>query len=182
MIAEATIADIPALCELLAELFAQESDFQPDRTKQVAGLSLILENPQYGKIFVMRRDGTAIGMLNLLHSISLHHGGHALILEDMIVRRDCRGQGIATALLSHAIEYARSLRAVQITLFTDATNRSAIQLYEKLGFARSGTAPMRQSLKKMHHQTRDASSHGHRIRTASALPSKTSHQKLTNLS
>ena len=181
MIEEATIADIPALCELLAELFTQESDFQPDRSKQVAGLHLILENPQHGKIFVMRQAGGVVGMVNLLHTLSLHHGGRVLVLEDMIVRRDCRSQGVATALLSHAIEYARSLRAVQITLFTDAINRSAIQLYEKLGFARSGTAPMRQLLKKMHHQTRDASSHGHRIRTASALLSKTSHQKPTNL-
>ena len=150
MIAEATSEDIPALCELLGELFAQESDFQPDRTKQVAGLHLILENPQYGKIFVMRRAGEVVGMVNLLFTLSLRHGGRALVLEDMIVRRDCRGQGIATALLSHAIEYARSVHAVQIMLFTDVTNLRAIRLYQKLGFARSVTAPMRQSLNQMY--------------------------------
>ena len=149
MITEATIADIPALCELLAELFAQESDFQPNRTKQGAGLRLILENPPYGKIFVTRRTGAVVGMVNLLHTLSLHNGGRALVIEDMIVRRDSRGRGIATALLSHAIEYARSIRAVQITLFTDTTNLRAIKLYQKMGFACSAASPMRQSLRKL---------------------------------
>ena len=109
-------------------------------------MRLILENPQYGKIFVVRREGKAVGMVNLLHTISLCHGGRVLMLEDMIVCRDCRNQGIATALLAHAISYARSLRAAQITLFTDATNLRAIRFYQKLGFARSGAAPMRQAL------------------------------------
>lgn len=143
MIAEASIRDIPALCDLLSELFAQESDFQPDRDKQIAGLRLIVENPQYGKIFVMRREGTVVGMVNLLLSISLRWGGRMILLEDMIVRADCRGQGLAAALLSHAIAYARSIGAVQITLFTDAENRRAISLYERMGFCYSGNSPMR---------------------------------------
>lgn len=143
MIAEATTGDIPALCELLGELFTQESDFRPDCAKQAAGLRCILENPQHGKIFVLRRDGAVVGMVNLLHTVSLRHGGRALILEDMIVHRDFRGQGIATALLAHAVGFAQSIGAVQVMLFTDANNRSAIRLYQKMGFAHSGTSPMR---------------------------------------
>jgi len=139
----ATNEDIPALCELLGELFAQESDFQPDHSKQIAGLRLILENPQHGKIFVMRRAGTAVGIVNLLHAVSLRHGGRALVLEDMIVRRNFRSQGVATALLAYSIEFAQSLGAVRITLFTDTTNTHAISLYQKLGFIHSGASPMR---------------------------------------
>lgn len=150
MITEATIEDIPALCGLLGELFAQEADFQPDLAKQVAGLRLILENPQRGSIFVMRCAGVVAGMINLLHTVSLRHGGCALVLEDLIVRRDLRGQGIATALLTHAIGYARLLGAVHITLFTDITNARAMELYEKMGFANSSASPMRWSAKAVH--------------------------------
>lgn len=146
MIAEATTDDIPTLCELLGELFAHESDFQPDYEKQVLGLRLIIEDPHYGKIFVMHRDGAIVGMVNLLHTFSLRHGGRALILEDMIVRRDYRSRGIATALLAHAIGFANSLNAVQIILFTDANNTRAIRLYQKMGVMHSGASPMRHRL------------------------------------
>jgi len=143
VIAEATSEDIPALCELLGELFLQESDFQPDRVKQAAGVRLILKNPEYGKIFVMRRTGAVVGVVNLLHTLNLRHGGRAVILEDMIVRRDFRSQGIATALLAHVLSFAHSLGVVQITLFTDPSNARAIGLYQKLGFTPMGISPMR---------------------------------------
>ena len=75
MITEATLDDVPQLCELLGDLFEQESDFKPDLAKQIAGLRLIIENPQYGRIFVMRLQGTVAAMVNLLSVVSMHHGG-----------------------------------------------------------------------------------------------------------
>ena len=151
MIAEATIEDIPALCDLLGELFTQESDFQPDRVKQAAGVRLILENPEYGKIFVMRRTGAVVGMVNLLHTLNLRHGGRAVILEDMIVRRDFRSQGIASALLAYALGFAHSRGVVHITLFTDPSNSRAIGLYQKLSFTPSGIPPMREAVAEAIH-------------------------------
>lgn len=44
----ATSADLGALADLLAELFTLESDFRPEREKQLRGLRLILDNPQIG--------------------------------------------------------------------------------------------------------------------------------------
>jgi len=38
----ATLADLPALRALLAQLFAQEHEFSPDHTAQQQGLSHIL--------------------------------------------------------------------------------------------------------------------------------------------
>src|SRR5213592_2955636 len=46
----ATEADLDELSELLGELFAQESDFRPDKHKQLRGLRLIFEQPSRGRV------------------------------------------------------------------------------------------------------------------------------------
>ena len=38
----ATLDDLPALVDMLMELFALEADFEPDREKQQTGLRLVL--------------------------------------------------------------------------------------------------------------------------------------------
>ena len=45
----ASAADLPQLADLLAELFTLESDFTPERDKQLRGLRLILDEPALGK-------------------------------------------------------------------------------------------------------------------------------------
>src|SRR5207249_1383460 len=62
----ATEADLDELSKMLGELFAQESDFRPDKEKQLRGLRLIFEQPSRGRVFVLRRDGVIVGMINLL--------------------------------------------------------------------------------------------------------------------
>lgn len=146
MIDHATLDDLPALCGLLGELFEQEADFRPDPAKQSAGLRLILANPDEGQLFVMRGEGGGRGvlaMVSLLADVNVRRGGPAFVLEDLIVRRDCRGRGIARRLIAHALDFAREAGAVEVRLLTDAVNHRALALYEKLGFVRQGAAPMR---------------------------------------
>src|SRR6266496_4317299 len=56
IIEPATEADLDELSEMLGELFTQESDFRPDKEKQLRGLRLIFEQPSRGRVFVRRRD------------------------------------------------------------------------------------------------------------------------------
>ena len=147
MIEEAAIEDIPALCELLGELFSEEIDFRPDMARQAAGLELIIANPERGRIFVERREGTVAAMVNLLFIPNVTRGGRSILLEDLIVRRTARRQGIATALLRHAVAFAKASGAADLTLLTDATNERAIALYTKMGFARGLRSPVRKYLR-----------------------------------
>ena len=61
-IEQATLEDLPQLTDLLLDLFSQESDFTPNRAKQMRGLRLILEQPNRGRIFVLRHNGLILGM------------------------------------------------------------------------------------------------------------------------
>ena len=70
----ATLEDLPLMAELLAELFAAEPEFTADQAKQIRGLRLILEQPNRGRIFVLRNSSRIIGMINLLITISTAEG------------------------------------------------------------------------------------------------------------
>src|ERR1700678_2436468 len=115
----ANLGDVPQLAELLHLLFTQEADFQPDRTKQVRGLRLLIESPQVGVILVARSGGEIVGMVSLLFTVSTAEGGPACWLEDMVVRPDRRGGGLGSRLLQQAVDYARSHGFHRITLLTD---------------------------------------------------------------
>lgn len=135
--------DIPALCELLNVLFDQESEFTPDAAAQATGLALILEAPEKGVILVAREADRIIGMINLLYTISTALGSRVAIVEDMVVRPECRGAGCGSVLLSRAIEIAREAGCRRITLLTDQDNISAQRFYKRHGFTQSAMTPFR---------------------------------------
>jgi len=139
----ATLDDLPVLTDMLFELFGQETDFVPDREKQMRGLRLLLEQPSRGRIFVMRNDSKIIGMINLLITISTAEGGFVLLLEDLIVHKEHRGQGYGTQLLDHAVDFAKKKNFLRITLLTDKPNDATTRFYRKNGFVESEMLPMR---------------------------------------
>jgi GNAT superfamily N-acetyltransferase len=139
----ATTDDLPQLADLLFDLFSHEDDFIPDRDKQMRGLRLILEQPNRGRIFVLRNQARIIGMINLLITISTAEGGFVLILEDLVIHKDHRGQGYGSRLLEHALGYARAKDFQRITLLTDKLEENARSFYEQHGFKQSGMVTMR---------------------------------------
>ena len=142
-IEQATLEDLPQLTDLLFELFAQEGDFVPDRSKQMRGLRLLLEQPNRGRIFVLRQEGMILGMINLLFTISTAEGGFVVLLEDVIVHRDYRGRGFGDLLLRHAMEYAKKKDFQRITLLTDRLNEQGQRFFKAHGFFESKMIPLR---------------------------------------
>lgn len=142
-IEQATLEDLPQLTDLLHELFTMEGDFMPNRAKQMRGLRLILEQPNRGRIFVLRQDGMIVAMINLLFTISTAEGGFVIMLEDVIVHRDFRGRGFGDKLVTHAIEYAQRKDFQRITLLTDRLNDDGQRFFRAHGFIESKMIPMR---------------------------------------
>jgi GNAT superfamily N-acetyltransferase len=143
IIEPATEADLDELSELVGELFAQESDFRPNKEKQLRGLRLIFEQPNRGRVFVLRRDGAIVGMINLLFTISTAEGGFVVLLEDLVIHTQYQGQGYGSKLLNHAIEFARQKNFLRITLLTDRPENVAQEFFRRHGFHESSMIPMR---------------------------------------
>ncbi len=131
------------LSGMLGELFSQESDFRPDKDKQLRGLRLIFEQPSRGRVFVLRRDGAIVGMINLLFTISTAEGGFVMVLEDLVIHKEYHGKGYGAKLLQYAIDFAKQKNFLRITLLTDRPENVAQAFFRKHGFVESSMIPMR---------------------------------------
>jgi GNAT superfamily N-acetyltransferase len=142
----ATAADQEAMADLLAELFTLESDFVPDREKQLAGLKLILDHPGMGRLFVLRVEGEVAGMANALITVSTAEGGRVLLLEDVIVKSTHRGAGMGRKLVEHVLAWAKAEGMSRVTLLADRDNASALAFHERMGFKPSCMMVLRKLL------------------------------------
>jgi len=104
---------------------------------------LIFEQPSRGRVFVLRRDGVIVGMINLLFTISTAEGGFVVLLEDLVVHKQYQGHGYGALLLKHAIEFARQKNFLRITLLTDRPENQAQEFFRRHGFHESSMIPMR---------------------------------------
>jgi GNAT superfamily N-acetyltransferase len=139
----ATIDDLPRLVDLTMALFELEEDFKPNRSKQERGLRAILEQPSRGRIFVVRTDFEIIGMVNVLFTISTAMGGFVILLEDVIIHPDFRGQGYGTRLVEYVIDFAKRKDFKRITLLTDKISEESQRFFQRLSFVHSHMIPMR---------------------------------------
>jgi len=133
-ITSASVADIPELIDLLAVLFSIEQDFSPDPDKQRRGLAALLDSPT-GHIAIARdRSLRAVGMATAQLVISTAEGAPSAWVEDVVVRKDWRGQGLGRALLDAVLAWARTQGAVRAQLLADLDNAPALAFYDRVGW------------------------------------------------
>jgi len=144
----ATIDDLQPLTELVMELLAHSGDFTPDRAQQERGLRLILEQPNRGRIFVVRNSDKIFGMVNLLFTISTARGGFVILMEDVVIHPDHRGQGYGSMLIKHVFDFAERKDFRRITLLTDKISGDSQSFFMKHGFEYSNMIPMRKIIEK----------------------------------
>ena len=126
----ATPNDIPAMAELLHELFAIETDFFPDFEIQSKGLALLLEQDN-SAILVAEIGGNVVGMCTIQIHISTAKGCAVGIVEDVVVDIDHRGNGIGTSLLRALEQWARSNNLARLQLLVDQGNHPALGFYRR---------------------------------------------------
>jgi N-acetylglutamate synthase-like GNAT family acetyltransferase len=139
----ATIEDLPALTALVMDLFSRSGDFTPNQDVQERGLRLILEQPNRGRIFVVRNHDQIFGMVNLLFTISTARGGFVILMEDVVIHPDHRGQGYGAMLVDYVADFAKRKNFKRITLLTDRISAESQEFFKKQGFEYSNMIPMR---------------------------------------
>lgn len=120
------------MVELLGELFALEPDFpfQPDLHQN--GLNLLL-NTHGALILVATPDNSRepIAMITLQPHISTGFGTIDGIVEDFVVSREYRGQGIGSQLLARLEATAKASGYSRLRLFADRENTTAMEFYQR---------------------------------------------------
>ena len=126
----ATPLDIPALVELLRQLFSIEKDFQFDADIQARGLSLMLDGcGKHRMILAACVEGRVIGMVTVQSRISTARGKICGIMEDLVVDAEFRGKGIGTKLLQEVYSWSKSHGIEHLWILADKENIPALHFY-----------------------------------------------------
>jgi ribosomal protein S18 acetylase RimI-like enzyme len=137
-IRRATTKDIPELLVLLRELFSIEKDFTFRSEVQERGLMTILDDQNALVLAAVDEgNGRVVGMLTVQRHISTAEGGYVGVLEDMVIRVEYRGRGIARLLMNEALQWSRRNFFRRLQLVADRDNAPALEFYRKGGW--SGT-------------------------------------------
>ena len=98
------------------------------------------------RIFVARNDdGMIIAMITLVMFKAL--SGKRAVLEDFVVDKDYRGQGLGKKLLHTTLSFAREENISYIDLTSRPSRIEANNLYSSLGFEKRGTNVYRYIIK-----------------------------------
>ena len=134
-IREATEADLAALMPLLREYCTfYESD--PAAEGLETALRAAISAPQdVAFLLVSTREDSdeVVGFSNCQWKWSTLRGKRVVLLDDLFVAENARGAGHADALIETTAEVARSHGAPVVIWYTQATNRRAQGVYNRVG-------------------------------------------------
>jgi GNAT superfamily N-acetyltransferase len=133
-IENAVVSDVSQILSLIKELAEFENEpEQVEITEEELRNDGFGSNPLY-HCFVARDPKTAelLGMALVYFRYSTWKG-KSIHLEDLIVKKEVRGNGIGTALLDHVTSYAHQMGVRRLCWEVLDWNTLAIELYESKG-------------------------------------------------
>ena len=131
---QAALSDL----EALAPLFDGYRQFY-GRTSAVQAAGEFLKarfNHGESILFIAFEGSTPVGFSQLYPSFSSASLARTFVLNDLFVVEFARRKGVASKLMSAAVEFAGALGAVRISLSTATTNEIAQALYQSAGWKR----------------------------------------------
>lgn len=131
---QAVLSDI----EDLVPLFDCYRQFYGCPSEEPAAKDFLFARFNHGEsvLFIAHKGRVPVGFTQLYPSFSSVSLARIYVLNDLFVHEQARRKGVASKLMSAAIEFARSSGAVRVSLSTAATNEAAQALYQLAGWKR----------------------------------------------
>lgn len=131
---QAILSDIESLVPLFdgyRQFYGRESDLRGAREFLLARF-----NHGESTIFIAHEAGIPVGFAQLYPSFSSVSLARTFILNDLFVNESDRKNGAGKLLIAAAVEFAKSLGALRLTLATAVDNKPAQALYHSSGWKR----------------------------------------------
>jgi GNAT superfamily N-acetyltransferase len=132
IVEQASLASLDALTPLFdgyRQFYGRSSDL-------MAARQFLADRMSQGEsvIFMASQAGEPVGFTQLYPSFSSVSMARVFILNDLFVTEQGRRGGIASSLISAAVDFAKAVGAVRLTLSTAVTNKPAQTLYSASGW------------------------------------------------
>ena len=121
--------DIPHIVSLIQELAADSGETSPVNESFVAKN---LSSPCY-RLLVADEASQIAGLLSFSLKPSLYHAGLSCMVEELVVARDRRSQGVGSALLSYVMKMAESEKWAEVSVGVMPDNIQAQAFYRRHG-------------------------------------------------
>ncbi len=133
-IRQAVLSDLDGL----APLFDSYRRFYGRSSDLSAATEFLSARFNHGEsvLFIAHEGNKAIGFTQLYPSFSSVSLVRTFVLNDLYVDEYARRKGVASKLMSAAVDYAGSLGAVRVSPSTAITNEAAQRLYQSAGWQR----------------------------------------------
>ncbi|AIY43836.1 GCN5-related N-acetyltransferase [Collimonas arenae] len=136
---QATADDADTLVALLAEMddaLTRAATLDADGARKIMAL---MAGYPYFRAYLVFADDVAVGTFSMLAFCSLtHEGTQQAVLDAVVISRACRGQGIGSVMLDHAVRIAGEAGCYKIALSSNLKRMDAHRFYENFGFTQHG--------------------------------------------
>jgi len=131
---QAVLSDLEALAPLFDDyrrFYGRPSDLQ-------AATAFLSARFNHGEsvLFIAHEGIHPIGFAQLYPSFSSVALARTFVLNDLFVDESARRKGVASKLMNAAVDYARALGSVRVSLSTATSNEAAQRLYQSAGWKR----------------------------------------------
>jgi ribosomal protein S18 acetylase RimI-like enzyme len=137
-ISDVTEEDLPGVRPLIAELISaldDRSGFDVDRAMKNC---LALLGRSEHALLAARTAGTVCGFLHLAIRQGILHDRPVGLIDELVVGREFRGQGVGRLLMDAAIDRCRDLGCCEVEVSTERANLRAQEFYRRCGFDEEG--------------------------------------------
>ena len=125
-------AALDRVLPFMARLYEQDKSYDPVRARAVS--EWLLENPEYGGIWLIEAAGADAGYMVVTVSVSIEFHGRFALLDELYLDPPFRGRGIASEAIDFTAAWAGSRGLSALRLETATDNAHAIHVYRKAGF------------------------------------------------
>jgi len=136
-VAEASDAEL--LLDFMQDYYAFDGHGY-DREKARAALIPLLENPNFGRAWLILDGECPVGYAVLCFGYSLEWLGRDAFVDEFFLREEYRGRGWGKKTMAFLEQAARELGVRALHLEVIDGNTGALQLYRKLGFCEHNSA------------------------------------------
>ncbi|HEX4457497.1 MAG TPA: GNAT family N-acetyltransferase [Polyangia bacterium] len=124
----------------------QQLGYQPDPRGYDETFAQVVRHPE-AAVFIAAEGMRVIGYLAMSHRPQIRLGGRAAYIDELVVSEKRRSEGVGSALLQAALDYARGLGCIRVDLRTSRSRPSYMRgFYVGHGFVEVDSAVMRLSL------------------------------------
>lgn len=131
-IVPAQTADLPGLRALIQAYHASED--MPDPADLDGVIRTLLTADEPGGFWLAKRQGDVVGYIAVTPRFSVAAGGAILVIDELYVDPDHRGQGLGRLLIDVVQAYGESIGCRLLLLEVANHNRTAANFYAALGF------------------------------------------------